>query len=746
MTKQEKRKLIKKLKAGFRKYGAGTLAAYFFMISIFTPSPTYALTGGPSQPEVQGFEPIGTSDMVNVFSGDFVYNIPLLDVEGYPINISYNSGMTMDQESSWTGLGWNINVGTINRGLRGIPDDFNGGEDQIRTETNMKPNRTFNMGVGLSAELFGWEALGFSADLGVSYNNYNGIGLSLGGGVNFELSDNVSLGLGISSSSENGLSISPSVSFSANISENKKSSENLGLSIGSSFNSRAGVKMLSVNASISSQVNKDPSATKRTSSITSSSGTGASFAIGQQTYVPSAGLNMNSFAIAGRFKIGIEIFGVDGGLSIDAGYASQWIKDADKDKSVPAYGYFNAQNGQNNANAILDFSREKDGSVSNQTPALPLTNFTYDIFSVSGQGVGGSYRGFRGDIGHVSDPKGKSTSSSVDLSLELSPGGYVHGGANVGAVISTQKSGKWIDKNLALPQLKFETTKPYADFESYYLREANEMSVSTDPTFFDNVGGDKAAKFELYKAGLFTTYLTNKLDVKGGPDKVYNSNHRKKRAKRNSIVTTLTIGEVNGGMGLEEYPATAYASGAPAHHIGEITSLGTDGMRYVYGIPAYNTTTQEVTFAVGQTVGGQSYPNSPNCATGLIQYDSGDNGLGNPWGINNFFERKTTPAYAHSYLLTAVISPDYVDMDGGLKGPSKDDLGSYTKFEYSQVEDYKWRTPYGTNTASYSEGLKSDFEDDKANYIYGEKELWYLKKIETKNFVAVFQAEDRLDG
>src|SRR5688572_4301607 len=86
----------------------------------------HALTSGPSQPEVQSFEPVGTTEMVDLFSGDFVYNIPLMDVEGYPINISYHSGINMEQEASWVGLGWNINPGEINRNVRGVPDDFKG--------------------------------------------------------------------------------------------------------------------------------------------------------------------------------------------------------------------------------------------------------------------------------------------------------------------------------------------------------------------------------------------------------------------------------------------------------------------------------------------------------------------------------------------------------------------------------------------------------------------------------------------
>src|SRR6185312_11130627 len=121
------------------------MALLMFSEAIF-PTAVFALTGGPSQPEVQSFEPIGTSEMVDPFSGDFTYNIPLMDVGGYPVNISYHSGITMDQEASWVGLGWNISPGVINRNMRTIPDDFDG--DIVTKEFNIKPNFTY--GVTLS--------------------------------------------------------------------------------------------------------------------------------------------------------------------------------------------------------------------------------------------------------------------------------------------------------------------------------------------------------------------------------------------------------------------------------------------------------------------------------------------------------------------------------------------------------------------------------------------------------------------
>src|SRR6202042_3075725 len=72
---------------------------------LVAPVTALALTTGPTQPGVQGFEPVGTTDMVDMFSGSFVYNIPLLDVEGYPVNIAYHGGVNMEQEASWVGLG-----------------------------------------------------------------------------------------------------------------------------------------------------------------------------------------------------------------------------------------------------------------------------------------------------------------------------------------------------------------------------------------------------------------------------------------------------------------------------------------------------------------------------------------------------------------------------------------------------------------------------------------------------------------
>ena len=117
------------------------------VFDVIWPSLAHALTGGPSQPEFESFEPVSTDQMVDLFTGDMNYNIPLLTVPGpnggYPINLAYHGGPGMEQEASWVGLGWNINVGAITRQLRGLPDDFNG--DIVTKEVNIKPQTVLGM-------------------------------------------------------------------------------------------------------------------------------------------------------------------------------------------------------------------------------------------------------------------------------------------------------------------------------------------------------------------------------------------------------------------------------------------------------------------------------------------------------------------------------------------------------------------------------------------------------------------------
>jgi hypothetical protein len=92
---------------------------------------------------------------VNLYTGDFSYTVPLFSMGGYPFNLSYSSNVTMEQEASWVGLGWNLDIGAIDRQVRGLPDDFRG--DKVVQEDNIRPDITATFGVGLALELVGKE-------------------------------------------------------------------------------------------------------------------------------------------------------------------------------------------------------------------------------------------------------------------------------------------------------------------------------------------------------------------------------------------------------------------------------------------------------------------------------------------------------------------------------------------------------------------------------------------------------------
>lgn len=212
--------------------------------------------GGPTQPEMQSFSSVNNTNMVDLFTGDFSYNIPLLDVGGYPVNISYRSGVTMDQEASWVGLGWNINPGTITRNMRGLPDDFNGGKDTITKTATIKENKTVGVSAGANSELTGISLpIGLNASVGIFTNNYKGWGLetSLNATLNAGVKGFGSLtsGLSVTNNSQEGLTIAPSLAVAIAEAEAKANGGIAGsLSTSLSYNSRTGLKGLQLQAGL----------------------------------------------------------------------------------------------------------------------------------------------------------------------------------------------------------------------------------------------------------------------------------------------------------------------------------------------------------------------------------------------------------------------------------------------------------------------------------------------------------------
>ena len=725
--------------------------ALSILIEICLPTTVYALTGGPSQPEVQSFEPAGTSEMVDLFSGDFNYNIPLLDVDGYPINISYHSGIGMDDEASWVGLGWNINPGVINRSMRGLPDDFSG--DEVNNEFNIRTNRTIGLNTDLkSLEIFGLQLPKntLPINFGVRYNNYKGVGYNFGTSLGRALGP-FEAGLGLKYDSEGGFGIAPSISFSKTlIDEEKEAIGGLKMSVGGAFNSRSGMQSLNYGGSFTPQNHKK---VENKIGLSGSS----SYSFGTKTWVPSISMPMRSISVSLNATVGTDFFGSHPGVRFGGSYSEQSL--LNRSVSKKAYGYYYEQN--NNGDDVLrDFNRERDGSFNENSTNLPLANHTYDILSASGQGIGGSFRSKRSDIPSLHDDRAKTSNVGGSVGLEFGVGNLVHSGVDVMVNYNSTESGLWQKGNSLLPLYTFKRSA-HADYEPAYFKSKGDVTP-VDKDFHEAQFGDEAVRPNTLNGNVISPSYKKKKNTSQEsyalPKDRNNTNIAKQRAKRNQVMSFLSADEaqvfgkqskiehipINSLYTDNEFVATEIDrvdANKKAWHMSEISVLKEDGMRYIYGIPAYNNKTVEKTFNIGSQTNISTV-----CQTGEATYSAGvDNTKGNTQGLDYFFSGTTTPAYAHSFLLTGVLSPDYVDLTND--GISDDDLGSAVKFNYTRAhENYRWRVPYNQNKANYSEGLKSNTNDDKASYAYGEKEIWYAHSVEGKNHVALFKISSREDG
>lgn len=743
--------------------------ALIMFIEMLQPLRMYALTEGPSQPEFNSFTPIGTSDMVDLTSGDFNYNIPIMDVGGYPINLSYNSGVTMDQEASWVGLGWNLNVGQINRDVRGLPDDFKG--DIITNKNNLKTNVTVGVNPYINFQVIGAldGGLSIGAGVDVQLNNYRGMSAVPSFGASFKFNDYVSVGMQLSSSVDEGASVTPSVSLSSKRLKSEEMGEQFSGTISPSitYNTRQGLQSFNLSSSLSYQNHgtiKDKEGKDKINNLDVGRSGTASYSFLNTSFTPGDRLAFKNNNFRFSFSTGPDVMGahVEGSI---AGYASiQSLIDPVVKQASYGYQYSDFAS----TDDLLDFNREKDqGSVSKNTLVLPVTNYTYDLYSIQGQGVGGMFRPFRGQIGYVRDGLVTDRSSSASAGVELEVGVGGHTGYNARTSNTTSYTGGW-ETNVT-PFLKEKTTNNQKDYEKTYFKSVGEIKRDDEGEGLLNSMGEKlpvTLKIDETRNALNTFSRkqmvgieSELLDLPSFTSQI----KRQNREIRNRVIQKITKAEAL-RYGLSPFikyntQTAGFTTGSggssipiplvPGHHTAGYIITNSDASRYIYGETAYNKEKKEVSFAVNGNNGSIDRKN------GLVKYDAAtDNSPSNTRGRDHYFNSVTTPAYAHTYLLTSVLSPDYQDLTRN--GPTDDDLGTYTKFIYSNKGDYKWRVPYGKkmtsevegpqNWASYNEGLKVDKMDQKGSYLYGTRENKYLKRIETKTHIAFFILGDRRDS
>lgn len=472
-------------------------------------------------------------------------------------------------------------------------------------------------------------------------------------------------------------------------------------------------------------------------------------------------------------KPAVSKFNPDSSTTLSIGFNIAWPKD--ESRKVRGYGYMHTEDGDDyeQENFALDMNREKDVTVNKHSEVLALPVSTQDIFQVKGQAIGGAFRPFRSDVGIYSDAQVTSNIYGGQLFPEFGTNlSDYHFGGDYAYMQSQSQSGIWFKDGIAqnnntdyteIEDLQFYKKSEAGSellYEPFYFKMMGEMTASPENEMY-HLWNDDPALFRLKKSMESTSdgfvirptleghkFSKSRYDTDPAKD-ITTYKRRTTRQKRTEGISYKTNGQMveyysasvpENLYALGNFPGSSSGAQYPyttgkSHHVAQLEMQNPDGNRYIYGLPVYNTSNKEAFFSTDLASG--EYSGITNV------YSATESSRSNKSGNDHLYKGTQLPAYVTNYLLTAIISPDYVDVTGD--GPSEDDLGYWVKFNYTKTTaDYKWRAPYlnaYTNMGSYYND-----KDNKSSYSYGVKETYYLNSIETKTHVANFKISARNDG
>ncbi len=555
-------------KARFLAVGVGL--SLLFQLGF--PNISYALTGGPTSPDFANFEPVATTNMVNEFTGQFVYNIPVLEIPGaagggYAMSLSYHSGDGPEAEASWVGAGWSLNPGCINRIKRGIPDDYS--NRTIKYYNDVPKNWTVAATALGSLQAFSAFA-SLSSATTVRYNNYKGFGFSknlglyvMGGG--FSLGYSYTAGDGRFSSAINPAAI---LSYAASI----------GMSASGLSGSTAG---------------------RMTSQVVQSTTSGYAAVMGQATshyasylladvtgpynVTPYEGKSVSG-SVAFTANPSFVQVGMSAGVNIN--YTSQ-KNIAERD--MAACGYMYSSNALDTG--LMDYTIEHESGYNPRDMFLPVPTSTPDAFFVSGEGLGGGFRMYNERIG-IFSPNQATSHTDYDLF-----GVDAHAGQTNGAGGETFTVGR---QDLTVKSDWYSSNGNTDDFLHTPYGSGN--AATAEATFFrfnNDLGGkvlydghDNEVYTQASDEGVTLSsdikYLQKDTKVPAG-----------RRSGRASYIGYHTNGEIKLKSGNKRY--VAYEQNARIHYlagrdevtndindlVGEISINNAEGNNYVYGLPVY---------------------------------------------------------------------------------------------------------------------------------------------------------------
>lgn len=690
-----------------------SLLMLLFISDVLYPTAALALTSGPTQPEFTSFEPVVTTNMVNEFTGDFTYNLPILQIPGpngggYAMSLSYHSGASPEEEASWVGYGWTLNPGAINRQKQGIPDDWNG--EQMTFYNKTIPNRTVTAGTYVSGEAFSWD-IPASADGTVRYNNYNGFGYGIGAGLRF-CNGLVSLGFHVNDGQRSfSLQINPAAMLTNKI-EDARKEEKDAYEACLKNPSATNLTRLQSAADRTKKLDRDAHRLAQAGRMGSAYGM---HALAAQNY-PLANNEMSGASY--KLGMGLNICPVPAEAGMNANFFGQYTEQQSTPQTTRnAFGYLHSGSHTIAKKDLMDYHSENASPFNKRDKYLPLAANDADLFNATGEGIIGGMR-FYNRHPQVFRPQGSVSSTDI-----FQIGGEVNvGGDNGGSV----------DIGTGLQELTVGGPQPTQREPEAILRMSGDKGG--DVGYFTNTAPENA---HVQTSGLLG-FKQGTFQVPGALDEATLDQGERPRAS--SAVGFHTEDEM-ANKAYRSYEKTAFTemtNGQTAatrtsgsDHLGEISVLNEQGQRYNYGLPVQ--ARKDVSMAYHHV----NDDNDHHWSSFAGSTDS------SPFKMGSSSEA----SYATSFLLTSITDPDYVDRTND--GPTPDDLGGYTRFIYQRhTHDgngyFNWRIPY--EGYAYSDPELSECHDNRISYGAGEKEVYYLDRVVTRTHVAVFHRAPRADG
>lgn len=696
------------------------IIATFFLLIFFPtllPNNLFASNNGPKSPEAASFEPVDATDMVNLITGQYSYVLPLLNVPspegGYPLAMAYHAGIGLDQEASWTGLGWNVNPGAIDRNINGYPDDYNSSHlneyfyDQGGQQYASFVSVGYSVGVASASIGFNWgsnQALGGYVGVGVGFDvgsasvgvnaTVGTSGASVGVGVQFA----GGLTVGVSADTNGNAGVSAGYNTNGDgfsVGYNTSGSYSVGFSAGTGNNNMASldISFSSTGVGISGDVKNKNSAGK----VVGGGGVGYSMQFNNTLKMGDYNTNTDGWMVPLVAPTPYGIFS----LSFGKQTFKYWLA-KNKDNYITGPLYF--QKGLTNVikkvympphpagqgqmepgywavksigEAFMDINETPIESNSNSLATstdLKINNAafpSYDNYNIQAQGLSGT------------------------MSAPIHENGVLfglNGKENINDYIIRYN----VNGSVQPPEFAQFNGRP-----TFYLENEISTYINVQAATFNSTLTNTDI-LNSYTSG--STELTAKLRRKTSTFIEYYTNEE---------ITDPTIYPILKQNGyLQPNVSGLDRTGLPKEGIGAYKITSSDGKTYHYSLPVYN---HEIITRTFGTV------------TNNLTEDK------------SYFEKRQLEPYATHWLLTAVTGPDYVDNGDGIAGDG--DLGYWTSFEYGKWSDaFVWKAPY-----------KKDYIVDDKNpniktWIRGRKQLYYLDKVKTRTHTALFIKSERNDA